>query len=234
MLRHIKRVVDTWSTVLVIVAAVALLWSLYQRPALLGRGSRPIVEDVTGLSIPASNVTHVRGSGRVVLVEFADYECPFCARHAQTTASAIDKELIDSGEIQHVFFNFPLSIHPRAQKAGEAAECAAQQGRFWEMHQQLFQDPKALEISDLSARAESLALDRAKFMKCLEDGDTAEMVRADLVEGRRLGVTSTPAFFVGIRQPNGAITLVKRIYGAVPFETFSEAIRAMPIQRAER
>jgi protein-disulfide isomerase len=171
----------------------------------------------------------------VVLVEFADYECPFCARHAQSTAPTIKKELLDSGEIQHVFFNFPLAMHPRAQKAGEAAECAAQQGHFWEMHERLFEDPRALEVTDLSQRAEDIGLNRETFMACLESGATAEMVREDLEEGRRLGVNSTPAFFVGTIRPDGSIDLVKRINGAVPFEQFEEAFReVLPTQRAQR
>jgi len=188
---------------------------------------------VSGLNIPADKVAHVRGKGNVVLVEFADYECPFCARHAQTTAADINKQFIDSGEVQHVFFNFPLPIHP-GQKAGDAAEYAAQQGRFWEMHERLFRDPKALELTDLTARATDLGLDDATFKKCLEEGETADRVKADLAEGRRLNVDATPAFFVGRRQADRSINLVKRINGAARFETFRETIRGLPVQRAQR
>jgi len=234
MFRHLKVALDTLSTMLVVAAAAALLWRLYQ-PVPPPPGRRPPVETVSALTIAPSKVTHVRGTGRVVLVEFADYECPFCARHAQNTAPTIKKELLDTGEIQYVFFNFPLPIHPHAQKAGEAAECAAQQGRFWEMHERLFEDPKALEVVDLSRRAENLGLDKVKFMKCLESGQTAEKVHADLAEGRRLGVNSTPAFFVGAIQPDGAIKLLKRINGAVPFEQFDGVVNELlPKRRAQR
>ena len=170
-----------------------------------------------------------------MLVEFADYECPFCARHAQTTAPTIKTNLLDSGDIRHVFFNFPLAIHPHAQKAGEAAECAANQGRFWEMHERLFSDPKALDLPDLSRRAEIIGLDGTKFSACLESGETTAKVHADLEEGRRLGVNSTPAFFVGTVQPDGAVKLQKRINGAVPFEEFDSVVKELlPQQRAER
>jgi protein-disulfide isomerase len=233
MLRHFKSAFDTLSTLLVVVAASALLWRTYQ-PAAPAPGRRPPVETVSGLTLASSAVTHVRGTGRVVLVEFADYECPFCARHAQSTAPAIKNALIDSGDIRHVFFNFPLAIHPRAQKAAEAAECAAEQGRFWEMHEQLFDDPQALELVDLSRHAESLDLDRVTFLSCLEEDHTAERVRGDLAEGRRLGVSSTPAFFVGLVQADGTINLMKRINGALPFEEFESAVsELLPRQRAE-
>lgn len=235
MWTRLKGMLDTVSTVVVLIAGVAMLWRLYDPPQ-ASRGARPPVENVDGLTIAADKVTNRRGTGAVVLVEFADYECPFCARHAQMTGPTIEKELVESGDLQHVFFNFPLPIHPRAQKAGEAAECAAQQGRFWEMHERLFEDTKALDVSHLAAKAEGLGLDRERFMRCLEGGETAAKVRADLEEGRRLGVAATPAFFVGTRAPGGSITLRKRINGAVPFDTFDATVREItePRQRAER
>jgi protein-disulfide isomerase len=179
-------------------------------------------------------ITHVRGTGSVALVEFADYECPFCARHAKETAPTIKEELLDSGQIQHVFFNFPLAIHAHAQKAGEAAECAARQGRFWEMHERLFEDTSALADTDLIAKAAAIGLDVTKFRECLTSGATASDVRADLDEGRRLGVNSTPSFFVGVRQPDGTISLLRRISGAVPFATLSEAIQAAAVSQRAR
>jgi protein-disulfide isomerase len=228
-----KQVLDVLSSVAVIAAAGALLWRLYQAPP-PPPGQRPPVETVEGLTIAPEAVSNVRGTGRVVLVEFSDYECPFCARHTQTTAPNIKKELIDSGTLQHVFFNFPLAIHPKAQKAGEAAECAAKQGRFWEMHEQLFENQKALDTPDLLARAEKVGLELEAFRGCLESGMTADKVQADFKEGSRLGVNATPAFFIGTRQPNGSITLVSRINGAVPFDMFKTAVRdALPAQRAD-
>jgi protein-disulfide isomerase len=179
--------------------------------------------------IVPSQVTNARGIGRVVLVEFADYECPFCARHAQSTAPSIKKAFLDSGGIRHVFFNFPLDSHPRAQKAGEAAECAARQGRFWEMHELLFADQSegALEVSEITKRAAGLNLDHVKFTHCLESGETAEKVRVDRALGKKLGVSSTPSFFVGTFDGNGTISLTKRINGAVPYERFEEVLQQL-------
>jgi protein-disulfide isomerase len=232
MFGRLKSVLDVLATVLVILAASAVLWRWFQ-PA--QPGGRPPVETVEGLSIEAGKVAHMRGTGQVVLVEFADYECPFCARHARDTAPEIHKELIESGTIRHAFLNFPLPIHPSAQKAAEAAECAARQDRFWEMHERLFENERALAMADLSERASRLGLDQARFIECLNTGQTAAKVQADLAEGRRLGVNSTPAFFVGTLGSNGAITLVKRITGAVPFDQFETTVRELlPKQRALR
>lgn len=145
-MRRIKAILDTIGTVLVIVAAGALLWRLSQpAPSIPGAGGPP-TEAVSDLSIPATDITRVRGDGSVALVEFSDFECPFCAEFTRTTAPLIETQLLESGQIRHVFFNFPLNIHPRAQKASEAAECAGKQGRFWEMHASLFENPRELRV----------------------------------------------------------------------------------------
>ena len=211
-----------------IAAAAGLLWRLYSPPA-PASATLP-VQDIQEV-IASENVAHVRGTGDVVLVEFADDECPFCARHAELTAPAIKAAFLDSGAIRQVFFNFPLDMHPRAQKASEAAECAAVQGRFWEMHESLFAEPNALQISDLERRAERLGLDGARFSKCLDEGETATTVKAHIDEGVRLGVRATPAFFLGRIDDVGRIHLIKRINGALPFEAFERELREMDSQK---
>ena len=234
MWRSVKTAVDFVATLLVCGAAAAVLWMVI-RPAPQPPGSRPAVEKVQGLSISAADVSHVSGSGQVALVEFSDYECPFCARHTLETAPLIKKQLLDAGGIRHVFFSYPLAIHPRAPKASEAAECAGKQGKFWEMHESLFAESRKLDPADLLARAESLKLDQASFKKCLDDGEMAPKVRRDMDAGRRLGVRSTPAFFVGRLKSDGSIELVSRINGAVPFDQFDNAIRALlPAPRQAR
>ena len=228
-----KSILDMLSTVLLILVSGSVLWRLYG-PAPLPPGSRPQVEDVRNLTIDSTSLTHVRGTGAVVLVEFSDYECPFCGRHSRDTAPKIKAELIDSGAIQHVFLNFPLAIHKRAEPAAQAAECAAQQKRFWEMHDQLFEAPTSLEVDDLITKAEKVGLDKTLFAECMKAGLTEKTIRADMAEGERLGVKATPAFFVGRRQPDGSVTLVKRINGAVPFESFKDAVGQVSSTRQAR
>lgn len=228
MLRHIKPALDVVSTLAVIVAAGVFLWRTYNPPIPPPPPGRPpLVEVVTGLKIPPGSVRHVRGNGPVALVAFSDYQCPFCARHVQQTGPAIKDKLLESGDIREVYLNFPLAMHPKAPKAGEAAECAAKQGRFWDMHEAIFAEATALEIADFTRHAERLKFDLQTFSKCLESGETADVVQKDLAEGKRLAVSATPAFFVGLVGADGAIELRKRINGAAPFEEFEKVVKEL-------
>jgi len=231
MFRHLRTVLDVASTVLVIAVAGVLLWRIYNpAPA---PGSRAQVEEVTGVTLSADMVRHVRGKGPVALVAFSDYQCPFCAKHVHENGPSIKSKLLDSGTVREVFLNFPLPMHLFAQKAGEAAECAAEQGRFWDMHEAIFADAKALGIDNLTRHAEQLKLDVAKFTKCIDSGKTAAAVERDLAEGKRLAVNATPAFFIGLVQPDGGITVRKRINGAAPFQEFEKVIKDLqPARRA--
>lgn len=228
-----KKTFEVFSTILVSVAAALLLWTQIEkrwRPVEPSRaprveGARP-PQDVEGLKIEASRIRYTQGTGDIALVEFTDYECPYCGRHARETSPRIHKEWVEPGTVRHVLFNFPLErIHPNARKAGEAAECAARQGRFWEMHNRLFSDPNGL-VADLAQPVNGLELDVTTFKRCM-DGEAADAISADLAEGRRLGVTTTPTFFVGIVQGDGSIHLAKRVSGARSFEVFQDLIRSV-------
>jgi len=223
MFRHLKTALDIFSTCAVAAAAVMILWR-FSQPNVGQTSGRPLVEDVSSITIPSDRLANARGSGDAVLIEFSDYECPFCARHAQTTLPSLKKDFIDTGKLRHVFLNFPLSMHASAQKAGEAAECAAKQGRFWDMHDELFRAPQALDLASLEGHATRLGLNTSLFAKCLGDGQTADKVRFDQTEGRRLGVNGTPSFFVGLIQTNGSVKVLKRINGLAGPEDFSKTL----------
>lgn len=131
----------------------------------------------------------------VTIVEFTDYECPFCRRYHRRTYG----RLLDAyeGEIRYVVRNFPLSsIHPHARKAAEAAACAHNQGQFWKYHDHLFENADALEEADLERYARDLGLSGPAFDRCLESGAESETVAADVAAGKRLGIRGTPTFFV--------------------------------------
>ena len=151
-------------------------------------------------------------SAQITIVEFSDFECPFCSR----VNPAIKKVQETYGDkVQVVFRQYPLDIHRNARKAGEASLCADEQGKFWEMHDGMFDNQKNLGVDGLKSIAASVAdLDVTEFNSCLDSGRHAETVQRDLKEGAQAGVNSTPAFFI-----NG-----RYLSGAQPFESFAKII----------
>lgn len=152
----------------------------------------------------------------ITIVEFTDYECPFCKRFASQTYPIIRANY--GHRIRYVVKNFPLtSIHPHAQKAAEAAECAFDQGRFWQYHDKLFEEAPALQVEFLKQYAGEVGLDQAEFAHCLDSGIKREIVESDFQDAVALGLRGTPGFFV-----NG-----RALYGAQPirmFEAYFEAL----------
>lgn len=230
MLRNLNTIFNAAIVAVAVTAAGTLLW----RTAVAKPPERSLVETVDGLSIPPDKVVHVRGTGRLAIVEFSDFECPFCSRHARTAGRQIETELLNAGRIRHVFFNFPLANHSRAQKASEAAVCAAKQGRFWEMHHRLFESSATLDGNDLLARAGGLPVDAGRFAACLINGESAADVLRQVEIGRRLGVRSTPAFLIGTVEQDGAITFVRRITGAAAFTHFKAVVDELESNVLER
>jgi protein-disulfide isomerase len=147
----------------------------------------------------------------VTIIEFSDFECPYCSK-AEETVTQVLKQYGD--KVRLVYRDFPLPFHPNAQKAAEAAQCAGDQGKYWEMHEKLFANQKALAVADLKGHAKGLGLDPAKFDKCLDSGDKAKVVGDHRKAGEKVGVTGTPAFFV-----NGY-----QLTGAQPIDAFKEII----------
>jgi protein-disulfide isomerase len=166
---------------------------------------------------------------RLTLVEFSDYQCPFCARHVRETLPQIERDYVATGKLKYVFRNFPIeSIHPQAFKAHEAANCAGEQGKFWAMHDRLFANQQALGPNDLPAHARSVDLDLAKFQQCLDGGKQASRIRGDLAEGQKAGIQGTPTFFLAITEPDHSkVTAVRVIKGAQPYAAFKEAIDSL-------
>jgi protein-disulfide isomerase len=152
----------------------------------------------------------------VTIVEFSDYECPFCARFYSDTYGQIVEKYIDTGKVNLVYRDFPLSFHPNAQKAGEAAECAGEQGKYYEMHDLLFEKGVSGGVSAYKQYAKEIGLKTSDFDSCLDSGEMAGEVRKDFTDGQRAGVQGTPAFFI-----DG-----KLISGAQPFPAFEAAIEA--------
>lgn len=146
----------------------------------------------------------------------------------------VEREYIVPGKLKYVVVDFPLTgLHPLAFKSHEAARCAADQGKFWEMHARLFANQAALAPADLEAHAQALGLDPSAFGECLSGGRHADAVRRDMEEGRKLGITGTPTFLLGITDPTQPRLQVKQILtGAQPYERFKSAIEDLLRQAA--
>lgn len=140
----------------------------------------------------------------VTIVEFSDFQCPFCSR-VNPTLEEVQKKYGD--KVRIVFRHFPLSIHPQAQKAAEASLCANDQGKFWQMHDALFQNQQALDVDTLKTRATELGLKAEDFNSCLDSGKHASAVQADFEAGTKAGVTGTPAMFINGRLVSGAVPM---------------------------
>ncbi|MBU1197836.1 DsbA family protein [Candidatus Micrarchaeota archaeon] len=141
----------------------------------------------------------------VTIVEYSDFQCPFCSRFFTQTEAPLGEEYVNTGKVRFVYKHFPLrSIHPNAQKASEATECAFDQGKFWEMHDIIFNNQNAIGVDALKGYAEELGLDIQRFNECLDSGEKEAIVEADLQEGLAHGVQGTPAFFVNNQFVSGA------------------------------
>ena len=195
-------------------------WLLFRATAFLPRRLR--IRALLGTTAPLIDLytdvdperDHVRGplEAPVTLVEYGDFECPYCGQ-----AEPVVRELLrDFGDVRYVWRHLPLSdVHPRAQLAAEAAEAAAEQGAFWEMHDLLLDHQDRLAPGDLVGYAERLELDGDSFMTQLRDHFGAERVAEDIDSADLSGVSGTPTFFI-----NG-----RRHYGAYDIETLKDAVR---------
>ena len=168
----------------------------------------------------------------VIIIEFSDFQCPFCRKFWTDTFEQLKTEYIDTGKVKLIYRDFPLdSIHPMAQKSAEAAQCANEQEKYWEYHDKMYGEQNILDggsiegpvqstvtytVNDLKKWAKDLGLDSGKFDSCLDDGKYEDEVKNDFQDGAQAGVQGTPSFFI-----NG-----KQLSGAQPFSAFKQAIDA--------
>jgi len=163
-------------------------------------------------------------NAKVAVIEFSDFQCPFCARYDKDTYPQIVKDYIDTGKIKYVWRDYPLEFHQNAEKAAEAAHCAGEQGKFWEMHDRLFANQQNIAATDLPKHAEALGLNKGLFEQCLDSGRYATDIKKDIADAGTVGISGTPSFLIGIVQPNGSVKLTKKLVGAKSFSEFKSAI----------
>ncbi|MFH1722232.1 MAG: thioredoxin domain-containing protein [Candidatus Altiarchaeota archaeon] len=160
------------------------------------------------------NPTIGNSDAPVTIIEYSDFQCPYCSRFITGAYAEIKKQYIDTGKVRLAFKHFPLGFHENAQKAAEATECANDQGKFWQYHDKLFENQGSLDVDNLKKYAQDLGLDMRTFTSCLDSGKHEQAVKKDMADGTQAGVQGTPSFLI-----NG-----KLVVGAQPFENFKTAI----------
>lgn len=182
----------------------------------------PASIDMTGAPFKGS------ATSTVALVEFSDYECPFCIRHHAQVMPAIQQAYIDTQKIRYIFRDFPIDeLHPQSIRAHVAAHCATEQGKFWEIHDRLFSPAGTHTPEQLAERARESGLDAAAFAACVAADKYSATIRQSTAFAISLGASGTPFFVVGNFDPKtNQLKPIKAIPGAYPFAQFQQTIDA--------
>jgi protein-disulfide isomerase len=193
-----------------------LAWVVSGVPAVLGNA--PATLSIQGA--PSLGST----DAPVVVIEYSDFQCPYCGAFARETFSAIEEQYIKPGKVRYVYRNFPLDeSHPKALRAAEAAECANQQGKFWDMHARLFANQQALDPADLTAHAAALGLNPEAFQKCMS-GAARGKIKRDFNDGVKAGVAGTPTFLIGSLEKDNKVRVLKTLSGMQRTASFTAAL----------
>lgn len=159
----------------------------------------------------------------VTIIEFSDYQCPFCKRSYDNVIKKIDEEYISKGKVRLVFRDYPLPFHKKAVPAAIAANCAGEQGKYWEVHDFLFENPSKLDAASVISSSAGIGLDKAKFEACVNDKSKEKEIEKDVEDGQKYGVRGTPSYFIGKTTDGDEITGTF-IRGAQPYSVFKELI----------
>lgn len=189
------------------------------------------LRDLTEPRAPVFDITGAPAMGdekaKLVLIEFSDYQCPYCMDYFTNTYQRLLANYVKTGKVKYVARDFPgESIHPNALQAAEAARCATEQGKFWLMHDSLFRNQKELGSTGIAKSAADAGLDINKFNSCYASNKYLDPVRKDEDETVKLGVKGTPAFFLGTPDPANPskIKLAKALIGSQPWSAFQQTI----------
>jgi protein-disulfide isomerase len=185
------------------------------------------VPGLIGASIPLAGEPVIGPeSAKVMIVEVSDYHCPFCRRSAQQTVPQILAEYVQTGKATYAFVDYPIAqLHPDAFRSHEAAACAADQGKFWDMHNSLWAGNPIRDVEGLTAKAASVGLDTGKFTACMSSGRHSAAIRDSVARMEGLGIGGTPMTLIGLAPaPGQPMKIAKYVYGAMPFTAFKAAI----------
>jgi protein-disulfide isomerase len=164
-------------------------------------------------------------SAPLTIVEFTDYQCPFCQRFHTTAFVDLKKAYIDTGKVRFFSKDMPLDFHPNAMRAAMAARCAGEQGKFWELRDIMGANPNSLDIEHIVNFATDLKLDTSALRVCIEGGRYKERVQSDVLEAMRIGANGTPTFIVGKSAGDGVDG--ELVVGAMPYQMFEAKLREL-------
>ena len=161
----------------------------------------------------------------LTIVEFTDYQCPFCQRFHTTSFVDLKKNYIDTGKVRFYSRDLPLDFHPNAMRAAQAARCASDQGQFWQLRDVMGANPNNLDMDSLVADATTLKMDANAFRACVESEKYKNAVQTDVMEAMKIGANGTPTFVVGKSTPDGVDG--ELVVGAQPFPMFDQKLKEL-------
>lgn len=220
---------DVTATVIVIVLAAVVAWQTRS-----GVSTEPARKTI---AVPAEPVSIADApsdgspTAKAAIIEYSDFQCPYCARTASGILKTLQRDYVASGRVVRAFKNLPLPLHAAAHGAAEAALCAHGQGRFWDMHEALFANQSKLPDLQFGVLAAQLGLNVSHFESCRSEGATAKRVDADKTEAAALGITSTPTFLIGAVLPNNRVRVTHVLVGAKPIGEFTDSLERLLAQR---
>jgi len=163
---------------------------------------------------------------RIAVIEYSDFECSYCARYVHEIFPLLEEDYIKPGKVKYFFRDMPAREHTNAVLKAQAARCAGEQGKFWEMHDRLFANQQPADIgSTLSDHAEKVGADKEKFNACLASGIYGEQIRQSVAGAKKMGIYGTPAFVIGVASEDGATVRASRIQvGGESYDAIKEII----------
>jgi protein-disulfide isomerase len=196
---------------------------LEKQGAAVGQAGQPQVTKATF----SNEGSYMLGSkdAPLTMVEFTDFQCPYCQRFHVQTFAELKKNYIDTGKMRFVSRDLPLDFHPNAMQAANAGRCAGEQGKFWELRDIMNSNPEKLDIGSLAGYAQDLKLDVAAFRSCVESGKYKDKIQNDIQLAEKVGASGTPAFVIGKSTPDGVDGEV--VVGALPYSMFDQKLKEM-------
>jgi protein-disulfide isomerase len=220
-------VVAAVATLIIVAIVLRMAWLNYQQSPMAAQekamASDESASRLIGQVVAIGQRVREHASAKAVILEFSDFQCQYCRSYGRNLYPTVVSELVESGKADYAYRHFPIeSLHGKALLAGQAAECAGEQERFWDMHDVLFKEP--VTDDQIMRHVQTLRLNEEAFNACLRQGDAGVRVKADLADARRLGIMGTPTFLIGRKVADGKMKVVRMIEGSPALRVLTEAV----------